>query len=155
MKYRAIDIKEGNKVVAEGFYTIGEVTMFGVVDEYCSENKGDKTSLDKLGDIVLDMFTGKVDVNKKDIYANDIVEFQAGYDKEKYYGVVKWHDQRCGFYIETQKWITNDIISRGSRTNGKGIKVGNEPWKYATKMNKYKLKVVGNIRNNPELKEKI
>lgn len=48
----------------------------------------------KQNEFVIMLFTGKRDINGKDIYEGDIVEDSVG---EKY--IVEWGDMECGFYL--------------------------------------------------------
>jgi uncharacterized phage protein (TIGR01671 family) len=80
-------------------------------------------------------YTGRKDINGKEIYQGDIVKGK--FDRYGSVGVIKWLDKRCGFYIVTNT-IGTDIINR-------------EPWESAYKMNSCKLEVIGNIFENPEL----
>jgi hypothetical protein len=65
--------------VEKGFHVIGEVTMFGVINQYCSENRdpNDKdrdTTLGKLGDIRMTQWIGHNDENGVDIYEQDLIK---------------------------------------------------------------------------------
>jgi uncharacterized phage protein (TIGR01671 family) len=79
-------------------------------------------------------FTGKLDINKKEIYESDIVK---GNFYGQKIGIIKWLDDRCGFYI-VSKTIGTDIINRN-------------PFESAYKLNSCKIEVIGNLHENKEL----
>lgn len=86
------------------------------------------------GDIIRRQFTGLKDKNGVDIYDGDIVTGKF-YSVE--FGVVKWLNNRCGFYVVAQT-VGTDIVNRN-------------PFQSAFKMNCCKLEVIGNIYQHPEL----
>jgi len=80
-------------------------------------------------------FTGLKDKNGVEIYEGDIV-----YCEKKFYNehkaVVKWLDNRCGFYFIVAT-VGTDIICR-------------EPFLSAYKINSFKVEVIGNIHQTSE-----
>ena len=74
---------------------------------------------------------GRFDSSGIQIKEGDIVSFKR-YGKDCT-GVIRWHKDRCGFYVYTQDCTTRDIISR------------TDTWIYALYVNKYRLSVTGSI----------
>ena len=72
LKFRAFDT-ETKIMLCEGFHIIGEVMMFGLIDEHIRENLCGKDTLERYNDIVITQFSGRTDSNGKDIYEGDIV----------------------------------------------------------------------------------
>jgi hypothetical protein len=78
-KFKAWDKKEKQWLFdGEGFAVIGEVTLFGLVDQYCAEHLEEKeTSLGRLGEIETFVSTGKLDIHNREIYYDsEIVRFK-------------------------------------------------------------------------------
>ena len=132
IKFRAWDNRD-KKFVATGFGVIGEVTMFGVIDEYCFETKSkDQTTLDRIGDIEIEQFTGLHDKNGVEIYEGDIVSFEDDPN-----GLVKWNDKySCWTYYED-----DHISDCGDLFDWSQLRSDH-----------YKFYIIrGNIHQNPEL----
>lgn len=95
------------------------------------------------------LFTGLQDINGKDIYEGDIVEFDYYESERNIYeniesggvGKIQYHANTCSYNIVFSK---DDLcISIGDEDTGYGLEVN-----IATR-----LKVIGNIYENPELIE--
>lgn len=84
----------------------------------------------------VEQFTGFKDVNGKEIYEGDIVRSIKGFYSSKIAKVV-WMEKRCAFYFISNGCGT-DIVNRN-------------PHESAYKINSYKVEVIGNIHETPEL----
>lgn len=103
-------------MISIGFHIIGEVTMFGAIDQYVMEHKDkNQTSIERYDDIILMQFTGKK-AQGIDVYENDIIEF----DKKEWGGegnihLVTWDEKKsewswgggCTSDMEFRKVIGN------------------------------------------------
>lgn len=91
-----------------------------------------------LKDCELMQYTGLKDCEGKEIFEGDIVE-----SKNNFYTTniaeVRWLEKRASFYL-IAKTTGTDIINK-------------EPFESAYKMNSQKIKILGNIHQNPELLE--
>jgi uncharacterized phage protein (TIGR01671 family) len=136
IKFRVWDTLT-KKMVDTGFHVIGEVTVFGLIDQYAQENKGDrKCSLERYNDFVLMQWVGLKDKKKKDVYEGDIVYAEANGVRYivKFGEYVSEHaendnDTEWGFYVERIHGKSTESISEANL------------W----------LEVIGNIFENPEL----
>jgi len=90
-------------------------------------------------DLVVMQFTGLKDKNGKEIYEGDVVQ-KWHYNKQEYTAIVKHID-----FIDS---LMDDY--RGKSVSG--FYLTNNEWEYP-KDEFYNLEVIGNIYENPELKE--
>lgn len=133
IKFRAWDIKY-SEMIATGFTVIGEVTMFGIIDQYVCENPIDgRCSIERYNDIILMQFTGLKDINEKDIYEGDILKWTSWKkDIAPYNNIVEFYagNQSCGYRIRNKSFF--------KALTGNGIFNA-------------KAEVIGNIYQNPKI----
>jgi uncharacterized phage protein (TIGR01671 family) len=146
IKFRAWDTLT-KKMISEGFYVIGETTMFNMIDQYIHEHKGDaESSLQRFNDIELMQYTGLKDKNGKDIYPHDVIRWEGGFHNGAFIGEVLLEEGTVGpckgpnvfgYYLKGRKENeTNSLL------NGSGLY---NLWKLE------QMEVIGNIYENPEL----
>lgn len=113
----------------------GETICFG---EILRDQNDDKViSLDRIKDLVALQFTGLKDKNGKEIYENDIVEY----------------DTEDGIYRTVIKFTMdeNDIEDIGEYNNFLSGFTFSSPWRSADSDDDGHYEVIGNIYENPEL----
>ena len=147
LKFRAWDTKT-KKMIFTGFHVMGEVTAFGLIDQYIDDNRcGADTSLDRWNDIELMQYTGLTDCNGKEIYEGDIVLVPIGYPEDgkpiygNFQGVIVYGSP---IYFTTDEY---------------GLPIGTTGFFIETKDGRHSMllgrdeKVIGNIYENKELLE--
>lgn len=138
LRFRIFD-KVTNKMICTGIGLFGEYMMFGMVENYLLEHKdGDKSVLERFGDIVEMQYVGLKDTSseKREVYEGDVVGFKNDKKNKKWADVqvVKIEDGRLlPFYGEDF-----DSQDEGS-------------WGHLQEFAHYE--VLGNIFENPELVE--
>lgn len=123
MIFRAYD-KATNRMLVTGFHVLGEVTAFGVIEQMLIEEPVGKTTLERMGDVILMQFTGRKDKNGFDIYEGDIVK-------------INWADYRYGEVVCKVEWNNENACF----DFGAGA-VSEVAWSH---------EVIGNIHQHPEL----
>jgi len=121
IKFRAWDNLK-KEMIAEGYHVIGEVTVFGLIDQWVQERRGKVPSLEYYGHIIEMQFTGLKDKNGKEIYEGDILAGGM---------IVCWRDDLASFALRKEGWAYDHYF-------GEAIDAGN-------------TEIIGNIYENPEL----
>lgn len=94
LKFRAWDNKINCWIMGTNklpFSIIGEVTLFDVLRQY---------SLENLNAVEVTQFTGIVDMNKQEIYANDLLQDEKG-------DLFRVYDTIGGFVVKSSIWQKN------------------------------------------------
>jgi uncharacterized phage protein (TIGR01671 family) len=102
-KFRAFD-KLQNKFLhpyPDGFTILGETTCFDIIGQQLKESTPNKTTLERLNDVVITQAIGIKDVNGLDIYEGDIIEDAAG----RLWDVV-YYERHAGFVAS---WIKEGV----------------------------------------------
>ena len=141
IKFRAFDSNK-KVMISEGYHVIGEVTMFGIIDQYVQENRGEIPSLEYYNFIQESQYTGLKDKNGKEVYEGDILaspHYPANGSWHYLHHKVQWSDECNGLVAVS---INNP--------EGESFKVHGNPqmWVY---MKWEQPEIVGNIYENPEL----
>ena len=73
-KFRAWDSLK-KEWICKGYSALGEVTLFGIIEQHLMENlEGKRSMLDRLEDVIESQWTGLYDINKVEIYDGDIIK---------------------------------------------------------------------------------
>jgi hypothetical protein len=83
-KFRAWD-KATNRMLETGFHILGEVTCFDIITQKLMEEPLGKTTLERIGDVIIMQWTGFKDDKGIDIYEGDIIKVFSS--SVKYYEV--------------------------------------------------------------------
>lgn len=136
IKFRGLSKR--NKTYVYGSYWLNPFTKQNFIRTLCEGG----TQLEDIECLVVEQFTGLVDINGKEIYAGDIVTAYVknrggtiSYGNDK--AVVKWIDKKGGFYYVA------DLIGR--------YMADKKPFQVTHKINSYKVQVIGNIHENKDL----
>jgi len=84
-------------------------------------------------------YTGKKDVNKKEIFEGDVVYFLDDRAHERI-GVIKWHEKACCWIIDC---------------GGEAGRVMLANYAYEIMLAYYACEIIGNVYDNPELLEEM
>lgn len=108
IKFRAWD-GATNRMLETGFHVLGEVTAFGIIEQRLMEYPLGKTTLERIGDVVLMQFVGLKDRNGNDVYHKDYV--LSG--KKRF--VVEWQQEEARFILlpclgNTDNWKFMDEV---------------------------------------------
>lgn len=118
--FRAYD-EFTNKMITRGFAVIGEMTMFGAIENYCIENpKPNTLFLERLNDIEVTQWTGLTDSKNNDVYNGDILS--DGFD----YYTVYWDEINCGFKAKSTLNVSYNLhylLQYTGMDNNKAINV--------------------------------
>ena len=147
IKFRAWDKKLKQFIKeAHGFHVIGEVTAFDMIQGYCCENKaGANSSLERIGDIEIQQFTGLRDKNGTEIYEGDILESVSE--------IVHLADNRPTGKIAVKRFFMG-FQEEYSRFQLQRISDGRfELLPHSQFLFSHYYSVIGNIYENPELLE--
>lgn len=140
IKFNAWD-RATKRWIALGFYILGETTCFDLVTRELMKAPLEKTTLERICDVVIVQYTGIKDKNGKEIYEGDVVRANTK-DKIKWpsEGVVEYCGQGekycCGYWA----------INCGENLDG--------DIEYAHFWNFENFEVIGNVYENPELASK-
>lgn len=143
-KFRVWDTRT-NTLIAEGFHVIGEVVLFGLIEQYLYENKKpEETTLGLLQYVVVDEFTKAKDRGDKDLYSGDIVEImQSGMAR----GLPKGSRFVITYDEVHNRWGTEYVGNLERRKQGYRM----DSMFFITPANSKNLKKIGNKYQNPEL----
>ena len=99
---------------------------------------GDFWSLQPVNSDTVGQYTGKKDVNKKEIFEGDVVLFCDSRAHERI-GVIKWHEKACCWIIDC---------------GGEAGRVMLANYAYEIMLAYYACEIIGNVYDNPELIKK-
>lgn len=132
IKFRAWDTRN-KRMVVTGFHILGEVKLFGQIEQYCYETRGEFDTLERLGDIEITQFTGLRDKGGKEIYESDIVRMDGKYTYE-----VRFEDGKfVAYHLNTHAV--------------KGTKWGDLHRFFDPDFAEYYVEVIGSLYETPEL----
>lgn len=132
IKFRAWD-NLTNEMICVGYHIIGEVTVFGLIDQFIKENMYEKSSLDRYNDIIEMEYIGLQDKNNKEIYEGDIIR-----------GALDLRE-----YDEYGRQYTGDLYTFQDKVIYKAPSFTCEKADFP--LDSYELEVVGNIFETPKL----
>lgn len=144
IKFRVWD-KLTKQMLFEDFHLLGEVMAFSLIDQWVKEHKEGKGLLERYNDMVFQQYIGIKDTNQKDIYEGDVVEYDET-DIGGFHGLgqVEYNTDICltgapNFGLWCYKLLSNKNLKESQN----GIGWSSFP---------FNAKVVGNIFENPEIK---
>lgn len=148
LKFRAWDTLK-KVMIAEGFHVIGEVTMFGEIDNYCLNNHEGKSALDRYGDIEIMQYTGLKDKNGKEIYEGDILSASrtvtglllANGKVAEIFGTIP---------KATRTWDEILVVEIKVNANSISFILPEEGGTYQERGKKLEWEIIGNIYQNPD-----
>lgn len=141
-KFRAFDSLR-KVMIATGYHVIGEVTMFGIIDQYIAEHLEGKSHLDRYKDIVESQFTGVLDKDGNEIYDGDILGgeiYKVRLDGTKVENSEYQSEPKQILWVEDSWGYRTKLSHLPKDSFTRGITI---PAKY--------FYIIGNIFENPEL----
>ena len=144
-KFRAFDSLR-KVMIATGYHVIGEVTMFGIIDQYIAEHLEGKSYLDRYIDVIESQFSGVLVKNGKEIYDGDVLggmSYKVWLDGTKVPNSEYMSELKQVIWLEDSWGYITKLPHLPKNSNSKGLII---PAKY--------FRVIGNIFENPELEIK-
>lgn len=100
IKFRAWDSHK-KTMIAVGYHVIGEVTIFGLIDQYVQENHGEIPSLEYYNYIIESQYTGLTDKKRTHEFPEGQEIYEGDIDEK--FGVVKWMQDTCEYGFENEE----------------------------------------------------
>ena len=145
IKFRVFDKKIGKIFKAHDLRFTAEEAIYEVCHDTIRDDGGKHWEFTDFKEVVLMQYTGFKDFEEKEIYEGDILEYVSYMrDENKRKEIVGFDDKCGGWYVHKQADTLSDVL----------FKQHNEEWQLKQNYKpsiKHKVRVIGNIYENPEL----
>jgi uncharacterized phage protein (TIGR01671 family) len=81
----------------DGFHILGETTCFNIIGQQLKQFTPDKSTLERLNDVIITQYTGLKDKNNNEIYEDDIVKS----NKDVLFRII-WSEKKHGWCAVTK-----------------------------------------------------